>query len=433
MNDRQIPEPSLMVALDLGSSRIACAVADVARAQPELVTAESSESYGIRCGEIVDMARASESIRIAIAAAADKAEADVRSVVLGLSCDVKLTVSKAAVDLDVERRSVTPADVERLRKGMPAEAPAGRRVIHRFDGPFSIGDLHGVEHPEGLSGARLDMHATYLSAPSDRLDNLLKVVRAAGVEIEAVALEPMSSAMGALSADERNLGAAVIDLGAGAFRASLWESMRLRQIHIAAGEHAPTQSGRAIAISATPCGGMESVTMALARRFRIAPNTAARLLRTHAALGDNAIAGLPAKAEVAAVDGLGAVKIDVRELSMTLEELITPLIRSLREGLSGFSSAHAAGVVLTGGGANIRGMTEWMSKRFAGAHTRLGVPRWERPAGAFVATDLNSSAACSLAGLVAIGAEGRSRAKKRLGTALFNRLGDGLRRLTASL
>lgn len=426
-------EPSLMVALDVGSSRIACAVADVGGAQPQLIAAESAESYGVRSGEIVDMGRASESIRIAIAAAADKAEADVRSVVVGLSCDVKLTTSKAAVELDDEHRCVKPIDVERLRKGVPSEAPAGRKIIHRFDGPFSLGDLHGIEQPEGLSGSRLEMHATFLSAPSDPLDNLLKAVRASGVEIEAVALEPMSSAMGALSADERNLGAAVIDLGAGAFRASLWESLRLRQIHIAAGEHALTQSGRAIAISSTPSGGMESVTMALARRFRIAPNTAARLLRTHAALGEEALAEIPTVVEVAAVDGLGAVKIEARELSLTLEELIAPLIRSLREGLSGFSSAHAAGVVLTGGGANIRGMCAWISKRFGGAHTRLGVPRWDRQSNAFVAPDLNSSAACSLAGLVAIGAEGRARAKKRLGTALFNRLGEGLRRLTASL
>ena len=425
--------PSLMVALDVGSARIACAVADVSTSRAEIVALDCSESYGIRCGEVVDMARATESIRIAIAAVADRAEADVRSVVLGLSGDVKLSASKAALELCGERRCVTTADVERLSKGMPAGAPSGRRAVHRFDGPFSIGDLHGIEHPEGLSGARLDMHASCLSAPADRLDNLLKAVRAAGVEIEAVALEPMSSAMGALTSDERNLGAAVLDFGAGAFRGSLWENGRLRQIHIAAGEQSLTQSGRAIAISSTPGGGMESVTMALARRFRLAPNTASRLLRSHGALGCEALADQPASVEVAAVDGLGSVKIDTRELSLTLEELLAPLVRSLREGLTGFSNAHAGGVVLCGGGAGIRGLAPWISKRFGDAHTRLGVARWEFQEKLYVPLELRSSSACALAGLVALGAEGRAKIRKRPGTALIGRIGDGLRRLTASL
>ena len=70
-------------------------------------------------------------------------------------------------------------------------------------------------------------------------------------------------------------------------------------------------SGRARTGLSTALRPRAAVTMALARRFRIAPNTASRLLRTHAALGGEALTGLPAKVEVAAVDGLGAVKIDV--------------------------------------------------------------------------------------------------------------------------
>ena len=251
-------EPELLAALDVGSARIACAVADVSGRNPQVLAVETAASYGIRGGEIVDLERASESIRIAIASAADRANVEVRSVVVGLSGDVRMSSVKGAVDLG-ERRCARSQDIERLRNGLPNETLAGRRVIHRFDGPFSIGDLHGVENPEGLNGDRLEMSAYFLSAPSDRLDNLLSAVRRAGVEIEAVSLEPMSCSLGALSLDERMLGAAVIDLGAGTFRGALWESGRLRQVHLVTGDRAVTNSGHAILASGALCGGMDGV------------------------------------------------------------------------------------------------------------------------------------------------------------------------------
>ncbi len=425
-------EPSLLAAHDVGSSRVACAVADVGGSRPSIIAIETAASYGIRCGEIVDLARATETIRIAIAAAADRAEADVRSVLVGLSGDVKLTTAKAAVELDPERRSVTAEDIARLRKNMPSDAQFGRRTIHRFDGPFAIGDLHGIENPEGLNGERLEMQASSLSAPADRLDNVLNAVRAAGVEIEAVSLEPMACSLGALSADERNLGALVLDFGAGAIRGALWEGGRMRQAHAAANEPSTTASGRAILNSFSSGAGMESIALAVARRFRIAPATAQRMLHGYGALGE-AVTALPAYVEVTAMDGLGSVRVETRELSLTLEELLTPLARSLREGLYGFSSAHAGGIVLTGGGAQIRGMAEWISKRFGGAPARLGVPRWEMQPGAVLPDELSGSSACSLAGLVALGAESRARARRRSGTALLARLSDTVRRFVASL
>jgi len=428
---RGLDDPGeLIVAVDVGSARVACAVAEMGIDQPVIIAAESAASFGIRAGEIVDMKRASEAISIAIEAAADRADADVKTVVVGLSGDVKLCCSKAQMDLDREHRTVSAADVARLRKCVSPDPASGRRVVHRFDGPYSVGDLQGVERPEGLFGERLEMQAAFLSASSDRLDSLLKAVRATGVDIEAVSLEPISSSLGSLSVDERALGAAVLDLGGGTFRGALWEGGRLRQIELIGKETAPamTQSGRSIA----PLGGMEGVVMAVARRFRIAPATAERLMRTHAALGEDQIAALPPAVEVAAVDGLGSVHVETRELSRTVEELLTPVARSLREGLSGFSAGHSVGVVLTGGGAQIKGMELWMSKRFGGATVRIGVPRWNVAPDVEIPTELSGSSGCSLCGLLMLGAQSRMEARAKRSHTFFSRVSDSMRRLVAS-
>ena len=423
----------LVVAVDVGSALVACAVAEVGPGEPLVLSAESACSFGIRGGEIVDIKRAGEAIRIAIEAAADRAEADVKTVVVGLSGDVKLSTAKAAMELDRERRTVTPDDVARLRAHVSADAGAGRRVVHRFDGPCGVGDLQGIEYPEGLCGDRLEMQATFVSAAGDRLDNLLRAVRSAGVEIEAVALEPVSGSLGALSEDERALGAAVIDMGAGAFRGALWEGGRLRQIHAIGreGTGIPTGSGRCLPPAAV--GGMEGVVLAVARRFRIAPATAERLLRSHAALGDDELLALPPAVDVAAVDGLGSVRVETRELSRTIEELMIPVARALRDGLSGFSAGHAVGMVLIGGGARIKGMPAWFSRRFGNAPVRLGVPHWKASAQAQIPADLQGCCACSLSGLIAIGAEGRARLRPRAGASLLRKFAEGVRRFAASL
>jgi len=422
----------LIAAVDVGTSRVACAVAELGPDGPKVLAVESAASFGIRGGEIVDLKRASEAIQIAIAAASDQADADVKTVVAGLSGDVKLSFTKAAMELDREHRTVTAPDVARLRNCLVGECGPGRRVIHRFDGPYSLGDLQGLERPEGLLGDRLEMQAAFLSMAADRLDNLLRAVRAAHVEIEAVSLEPLSCSLGAMSEDERRLGAAVLDFGAGAFRGALWEGGRLRQICVLGRENGKvqSQSGHYLA----PVGGMEGVVMALARRFRIAPATAERLLKSHGALGEEGTIDktLPESVEVAAVDGLGSVRVETKELSLTLEEVLTPVARALREGLSGFSSGHSVGVVLTGGGAHIQGLPAWLAKRFGGAPVRLGAPRWELPEETALAPEISGATACSLYGLLLFGAQGRADLRCRLATSFLGRVSGLLRRLVAS-
>ena len=424
--------PELVAAVDLGSARVACAVAELGPDGPRVLVVESAASFGIRGGEIVDMKRAGEAIRIAIESAADRAEADVKTVVVGLSGDVKLTFAKVGMELDREHRTVTAPDVARLRRCLAADLGAARRVIHRFDGPYGVGDLQGVDRPEGLCGDRLEMQAAFLSAAGDRLDNLLKAVRSAGVAIEAVALEPLACSLGALSEDERALGAAVLDLGAGAFRGALWEGGRLRQIHTIRRENAKIQSQSGQCLASVV--GMEGVVLALAQRFRIAPATAERLLKSHGALGDEEIAALPEAAEVAAVDGLGSVRVETKELSRTLEEVMVPVARTLREALSGFSAGHSVGVVLTGGGAGIRGLPAWIAKRFGGAPVRLGVPRWKLAEDAEqLPPEVSGTTACSLCGLVLLGAQGRNQLRERRSSTFLGRLTGTLRRLVASL
>ncbi|MCW8131510.1 MAG: hypothetical protein KIS92_14265 [Planctomycetota bacterium] len=424
MAPRKLEE--FVVAVDVGSSRIACALAEIQDDHATVLAADAVPSYGIRNGEIVDLERAGESIRIAVQAVGDKVDAEIRSVVVGFSGDVRLNVSKSTIELGGEQPVVAVSDVARLRKSLWPDLGGTRRVVHRFDGPFAVGEVHGVERPVGLRGATLGMSAGFLTAPNDRIDNLLKTVRSAGIEVEDLALEPLASSMGSLTPDERILGVAVLDFGAGGFRGTLWEGGRMRQT-CAFGQERHTP-----ALGVSPASsGMEGVVLGLARHFRIAPGTARRLLKEHAAVGDDVASG-PAL-DVPAVDGLTSIRVEMRDFNKTLEDLLTPAIRSLRDGLPAYTGSHAGGLVIVGMGGKLKGLPSLVARHFGGAPVRPGTPHWEVAREAALPEELSGPGGCTLSGLVHFGAESRARLRLERAASLWGRMRMTVRRVAAAL
>jgi cell division protein FtsA len=276
------------------------------------------------------------------------------------------------------------------------------------------------------------MSSTFLTAPADRVANLLRAVRHAGVDVESLVLEPLAASYGALTEDERNLGVALLDMGGGGFRGALWESGRLREVR-SAGGRASLPPG----ITPSP-EGMEGIVRTLARRFRIAPASARQLLDEHGleGRGDGARRKL---IEVSAIDGVGSLRIDPDEWARDLEEFVGPAIKDLRDGLRGFSSSHAGGVVLVGQGARLKGLAALVSRYFNGAPVRLGVPRLasgDHAGGKRKRSDdwpeeLSGVGGCSIHGLLAFGAELRARARQTYSSTWWGRLRLRLGRLSA--
>jgi len=411
------PRIETVVALDVGSSRIACAVAEWRNGTPSLVSSETVQSYGIRGGEVIDLRRASESIRIAVETVGERANADIRSVVLGFSGDVKLNTTFGTLELEGQGRCVNEQDLMRLRRSLVSTGTPGRRVVHRCDGPFTVGELRGIEQPLGLSGKTLGMAAAFLTVPQERFDNLVRAVRGAGVEIENVLPEPLAASEGALTPDEKALGTAVLDFGAGGFRGVLWEGGRVKQLAVCGPERA---AGLAGVVAAS--GGMEEIVLGLAQRFRIAPSTARRILTT--AWPEQSI-------ELTAVDGLSRVRVEPKELAAVVEELLLPHVRALRDGLASFSIGHAGGVVLAGQGARVPGLLELVSRHFDGARVRIGTPKWE--AQEPLPPELEGPGGCAISGLLGFGHEERVRLRQRDAASWWGRFTNNLRRVAASL
>ena len=379
----------ILAVVEVGSYRVTCAVARAGISKPVLLAVESVPSYGIRDGEIIDMDRASESIRIAVEVASRRCGLPVERAVIGFSGDARMSISRGSLPLTGQRRAVKTSDLVCLRGGLYPENASKRRTIHRFDGPYSVGELHGVERPVGLHGSSLAMQSMFLTAPTGFLANLRQAVHRAGIQAEALAIQPYAASLGTLTADERALGAAVLDFGGGGFRGALWEGGRLKQF-TTGGVDKHTPAAPPTGVMPAP-GGMEGMLVHLARRFRISPSTARCLVLDYGYIGSTPgseslqprrktaiLNGMNGPCvEVTSVDGISKVRVELDALSVALEEMFVPVIRGLRDGLPQFSGGHAAGIVLVGQGATLKGLPELVSRHFGGATTRLGVPRWE--------------------------------------------------------
>jgi cell division ATPase FtsA len=175
--------------------------------------------------------------------------------------------------------------------------------------------------------------------------------------------------------------------------------------------------------------GMEGVLLALARRFRLAPSTARRLVHEHGAVCQPPSA-MARAVEATAVDGLSTVWVELGELARTLEELLTPPIRALRDALPLFSSSHAGGVVLCGGGARLHGLSRLVAKHFGGAPVRVSSPRWESEEP--LPRDLEGPGGSTLSGLIELALATRAAARRAPRWAWWPRCSAALRRVAAA-
>lgn len=416
--------------LNVGCSHISCVWAEFPQDTPDRLprvsVAEETPGFGIRGGAVADLRRATEAVRTAVQETRRTAGVPFRAAAVCFSGRVKLTTSRAAEKVRALDNRVVAADVRRVRALLPKTPDGGRTAVHCFEGHFVVGTLPEVERPVGLHGSRLETERSFVSMESDKLATLLRTVRGAGVRPELLALDPVASSLGATTDDERDLGTAVLDFGAGGLRAAFWEKGTLRQLHVA-GEETAHLSRTVLAAD----GGMSAVVAGVAQRFRLPPATAEKIIIRHGFVGRaEAAPQTPETLSATALDGRTTVRFSSLELAEVLEELLRPALRSLRDGVSLFSPAHAGGVVLVGGGARLRGLAQLVSRHFGGVPVRVGIPYWE------VCCDLppalRGPGGCTMAGLVRLVAEKRNGEEKTVLRRLWKNLAVGFQRLSAS-
>ncbi len=333
-----------LVGLDVGTSKIAAIVGEAIDDSEgvDIVGIGLADSHGIRRGVVVNLEAAVESIKKAIEDAELTAGVEIDSVHLGLSgAHVKAFNSRGVVAVAGRNREITREDVRRAIDAAKAVAlPNGREIIHVLPQDFVVDEQDGIGAPIGMTGARLEVNVHVVTSSVSTTQNIIACVNRAGVRVADTVLEQLAAAEAVLTADEKELGVALVDIGGGTTDFAIFEKGSLWHTGVVAlgGDHFTND-----------------IAVGLRTPIPDAEKTKRRSGCALAALVDE-----EETIEVASVGGRQPRVMSRRILSEVLqpraEEIFHQLCDEIRR--AGYERSLNSGIVLTGGGSILDGMPE---------------------------------------------------------------------------
>lgn len=375
----------VVAALDVGSSKVAAIIAIVdGENSPRVIGAGLRACNGLKRGLVADMAKTETAVRVAMGQAEMAAGLEVESVVVNMSAG-GLESDVSSVEIDISGHRIAEEDMEALLQAGRARidelfARAGRSVLHAEPTLYTIDGLDGVINPRGFHADMLGVDIHVLTAATPPCRNLDIAVRNAHLNVEAIVASGVAASLSVLGREERELGVAVVEIGAGVTTVA---------VH---------GNGMLAGLAYIPMGAGD-ITADIATSL-VTRRAAAERLKT---LSGAAMASPRDNHDMLEVppldrdDGQETRRVARAELIAVISERLRLLFREVDRVLSdmGFTGPAGRQVVLTGGGAELRGVVDFAQSTL-GRNVRLG-----RPRGLVGLPDAQSSAAfATLAGLV---------------------------------
>jgi cell division protein FtsA len=360
---------ALVASLDVGTSKIACMIARLKPCPPsdalrgrshavELIGYSQIRSLGVKAGAVADLAECEQAVRQAVAAAEDMAKVQVESVLLSVSAG-RLQGQLIEAAADVKGGGVTSADVARVTSaGMHYATGEGRTVLHALPIGYSIDGVKGIRDPKGMVARQFGVDMNVVTADAAVAKNLMLVVERCHLNVEAMAASPYVAGLSVLTDDEVDLGAAVVEMGAGTTTIATFSA------------------GRFMHASGFALGG-QHITMDLARGLSACIADAERIKTLYGTV----LTGGSDTHELMSVPSAGDDELDVPQIvsRATIANIIRhraeEIFEMVRDRLadSPFAAEPKARVVLSGGASQLTGTLE-LATRVLNRPVRIGRP-----------------------------------------------------------
>ncbi len=211
-----------LAALDIGSNKICCLIArpDPDTQRPYVVGVGQQASKGVKSGAVIDMEAAEMAVRSAVDAAEKMAGETISRVVVNLAGGSPLSAA-LGIDVAIAGHAVNDGDLRkamdpgRISEAMNGSAAGGREIVHSIATGYAIDGNSGIRDPRGMYGERLSVNVHVVSAASGPVRNLTHCIERCHLDVAGLVISPYAAGLAALVEDEMDLGATVIDMGAG--------------------------------------------------------------------------------------------------------------------------------------------------------------------------------------------------------------------------
>jgi cell division protein FtsA len=339
---------NLITVLDCGSQKSIVLVAEVVDGALRYRGHGIAPSQGMRKGLIAELGPAYEAINRAALTAERTAKAVIESAVIGIGgTHVRGINSRGGISMGSRMKEITREEVRAcVDRARSVPLPPDREVMHLLPQEFILDDQAGIHDPIGMVGNRLEVNLHLSTCSGGIAQSVVTCANRAGLEVEDTVFEGIAAAESVLSADERELGICIADIGASTTEIAVFFE------------------GSIAHTAVLPIGG-DHFTNDLAVGLHVSVEEAEDLKRLY---GNCVVTSVPTLAEIEVgghlngISGAGQQARLVRQrfLAEILEprarELFTMLRDNLRQG--GVLEALGAGLVLTGGGANLAGLLD---------------------------------------------------------------------------
>jgi len=348
----------IIVGLDIGTTKIACLVGKKNEyGKLELFGMGKAESVGVRRGVVSHITPAVEAIRKAVEKAGLNSGCEIKVVNVGIAGQhIKSLQHRGVITLDNLEDEISMKDVDALIQDMhKLVLPPGESIIHVLPQDFIVDNESGIKDPIGMSGIRLEANFHIITGLVTAIQNIFKCVQKSDLEIADLTLEPLASAASVLSDEEREAGVVLVDIGGGTTDVAIFQDGIIRHT------------------SVIPFGG-NIITDDIKEGCTIIRKQA-ELLKVKFG---SALASENQANDIVVIPGLSGrepKEISVKNLAhiiqARMEEIIEQVYFEIRN--SGFERKLIAGIVITGGGAQLKHLPQ-LFEYLTGMDTRIGYP-----------------------------------------------------------
>lgn len=358
-------ENNYTVGLDIGSSKVVVLIGELlANDTVNIVGIGSAPSKGVDKGSVTNLDAVVESITKALIQAEDMADCRVSSINLSISGPHIESINEAGT-WAIDDHEVTSYDVASvIHNARSIKIRDEQRLLHVIPQEYSIDSQGRINNPIGLSGVKLKANVHLITCHNDLVKNLEKAVERCGLVIDQLIFSGVASSSAILSEDEKELGVCMIDLGSGTMDLSVYIGGALQ--HSIVLDYAGNSVTNDIAIAfSTPPSSAEEVKVKFGCLDR-------KTVKNDELIELPSVGGRPARS----LDR--SILVDVIEpryselLTLVKNELFKLNDKFAREG---FQQQLAAGIVITGGAAQIEGLVEVAEEVFGNIQVRIGKPQ----------------------------------------------------------
>lgn len=348
----------IVVGLDIGTTKICTIVGRKnEHGKIDILGYGKTESLGVNRGVVVNILHTIDSIKRSVQEASEKSNVDIMEVYVGIAGQhIKSLQHRGMRTRNTMDDEIDQKDIDAIIEDMYKLAmPPGERIIHVIPQEYIIDNEQGIKNPIGMAGIRLEANCHIITGQVTAAKNIYKCVDKAGLKTSELFLEPLASSEAVLTEEEKEAGVALVDIGGGTTDIAIFQDGIIRHTAV------------------IPFGG-NVITEDIKLGCSIIRNQAELLkIKFGSALAsenlENEIVSIPG------LKGRDPREISVRNLAniiqARMEEIIELVYAEIKA--SGYEKKLIAGIVITGGGAQLRHIVQ-LVEFITGMDTRIGYP-----------------------------------------------------------